>query len=157
VETHGSFSFAAELVVSNQERGLYMSDYVEKFTGQVTIKVRFQNAGEYAKFRKYILKTAWNVGDKYPTFEVMTLPFYDIEDVENITKRIVQLLQLGLEVYASNWKVERQLAEEEFPQDDEPDEGDTDGNHIPAGSLAEWSNRVDAALRKAMFGGQKSQ
>ena len=136
-----------------------MSDYVEKFTGQVTIKVRFQNAGEYAKFRKYILKTAWNVGDKYPTFEVMILPFYDIEDVENITKRIVQLLQLGLEVYASNWKVERQLAEEESPQDDEPDEGDTDGDYeyAPAASLGEWANRFDLALKKAMFGGHKSQ
>lgn len=155
-----------------------MSDYVEKFTGQVTIKVRFQNAGEYAKFRKYILKTAWNVGDKYPTFEVMTLPFYDIEDVENITKRIVQLLQLGLEVYASNWKVERQLAEEESPQDDEPDEGDTDGDHIEYPEITirttdgrvlkkkfihqqplvvEHGHPVNIALEKSIFGGQKSQ
>lgn len=131
-----------------------MSDYVEKFTGQVTIKVRFQNAGEYAKFRKYILKTAWNIGDKYPTFEVMTLPFYDIEDVENITKRIVQLLQLGLEVYASNWKVERQLAEEESPQDDEPE---TDEVILWADDGQVFKYPVNEAFKKATFGGQKSQ
>ena len=90
----------------------------ESFNGQVTIKVRFRNNPEYVKFRTYILKTDWMPGDAYPTWEDLVIDFHSVEDLDRITRRIVQLLQMGFEVYSTRYKLESQLAEEEYPPDD---------------------------------------
>ena len=91
-----------------------------KFDGQVTIKVRFKNNPEYKKFRDYILRTKWNPGDVYPTWEEMILDFHCVDDLDRINKVIVMLLQMGFEVYSTSYKLEQQLAEEEHPRDDIP-------------------------------------
>ena len=66
---------------------------------------------------------------------MITLPFLDVEDLNNITKKIVQLLQMGLEVYGTNWKLEQQLAEEQSPPEDEPEE-ESEGGYIEPIELA---------------------
>ena len=95
-----------------------------KFDGQVTIKVRFRNKIEYEKFRKYILKTLWSYGDVYPTWEELTVDFHSVEDLEQVTRRVVELLQIGFEVYCCRYKLEEQLAEEEFPKEDDEEPED---------------------------------
>lgn len=97
----------------------------ESFSGYATIKVIFKNAGEYAAFRKYILRTGWMVSPAcgYPMIEEMTLYFTCSDDVEKVTRTIVQLLQYGFEVYSSQWKLDvKDPAEDEHPEDDEPEE-----------------------------------
>lgn len=88
------------------------------FSGQATIKVRFRNNPEYVKFRTQVLKTDWMPGDAYPNWEDLIMEFHSVEDLERITKRIVQLLQMGFEVYSCRYKLEQQLAEEEHPPED---------------------------------------
>lgn len=95
---------------------------IESFDGQAVIKVRFRNNPEYVKFRTCILKTDWKPGDVYPQWEELVVDFHSVEDLENITKRIVMLLQMGFEVYSTRYKLEQQLAEEEYPEEDIDDE-----------------------------------
>ena len=88
---------------------------VEKFEGQAVIKVRFRNNPEYVKFREQILKTKWNPGDAWPSWEDMVIDFHNVNDLEKVTKTVVMLLQNGFEVYSTRYKLEQQLAEEEYP------------------------------------------
>ena len=97
----------------------------EKFDGQAVIKVRFRSNPEYVKFRKYILKTDWAPGDVYPNWEEMTIPFHSSEDLDKVTRTIVMLLQNGFEVYSTKYKLEKHMAEDEYPP-----EGDEDGDDI---------------------------
>ena len=89
-----------------------------KFDGQAVIKVRFRNNPEYVKFRETILRTKWNPGDAYPTWEEMTIDFHNVDDLDKVTRTVVMLLQNGFEVYSTRYKLEQQLAEEEYPPDD---------------------------------------
>lgn len=89
-----------------------------KFDGQAVIKVRFRNNPEYVKFRETILRTKWNPGDVYPTWEEMTIDFHNVDDLDKVTRTVVMLLQNGFEVYSTRYKLEQQLAEEEHPEDD---------------------------------------
>lgn len=90
-----------------------------EFSGQVTIKVRFRSNPEYVKFRKYVLKTEWNPGDVYPQWEEIVKDFNCIEDLDRVTRIVVMLLQMGFEVYSTRYKLEKQLAEEEYPREEE--------------------------------------
>jgi len=94
------------------------------FDGQATIKVRFRSNPEYVKFRTQVLKTEWNPGDAYPTWEEMVVEFHNVEDLDRITRKVVHLLQLGFEVYSTRYKLDQQLAEEEYPPEDPPEEDD---------------------------------
>ena len=98
----------------------------QKFDGQATIKVRFRNNPEYVKFREQILKTKWNPGDAYPTWEEMKIDFHNVDDLDKVTRTVVMLLQNGFEVYSTRYKLESQLAEEEHPTEEM--DGDTDGD-----------------------------
>lgn len=77
----------------------------EQFNGLVTIRVRFRNNAEYQKFRKYILKTDWSYGVEYPIFESIIMDFHNTDDLHNVTKQIVELLQLGFDVYTSHYEL----------------------------------------------------
>ena len=90
------------------------------FDGRATIKVRFCNKAQYQKFRKYILKTDWSYDQGYPTWEELTVDFHCVDDVEQINKHIVGLLQMGFEVYCCRFQLEEHLAESEHPEEDDP-------------------------------------
>ena len=96
------------------------------FNGQAVIKVRFRNNPEYVKFREQILKTKWNPGDAYPAWEEMEIDFHNVDDLDQVTKIVVMLLQNGFEVYSTRYKLEQQLAEEEHPEEEYGDEDDDD-------------------------------
>ena len=92
------------------------------FDGQAVIKVRFRNNPEYVKFREQILKTKWNPGDVYPAWEEMKINFHNVDDLDKVTRTVVMLLQNGFEVYSTRYKLEQQLAEEEYPTEDVDEE-----------------------------------
>ena len=91
-----------------------------KFDGRCTIRVRFRSRTEYEKFRKYILKTKWSYDLDYPMWEELVMDFHNTEDVEQINKHVIGLLQMGFEVYCCRFKMEEQLAEEEHPEEEDP-------------------------------------
>jgi len=95
------------------------------FDGRATIRVHFRNRPEYEKFRKYILKTQWSYDLDYPMWEELTLDFHCVDDVEQINKHIVGLLQMGFEVYCCKYQLEEHLA-----SDQHPPEGDMDGDNF---------------------------
>lgn len=89
-----------------------------EFNGEVTIKVRFRSNPEYVKFHTYILKTEWRPGDVYPQWYELKSEFHSVEDLDAVTRKVVMLLQMGFEVYCTRYKLEQQLAEEEYPKED---------------------------------------
>lgn len=81
----------------------------ESFFGHATITIRFENRVQWQKYRKYILKTDWEFdGGQNPYTAQLKECFETVEDVENITKKIVELLQLGFDVYSCKWELERE-------------------------------------------------
>ena len=113
-----------------------MDGYVEKFNGRVRITVHFRNAGEYLKFRQHVMKTNWMVGMPYPQYEFLVCSFVDYDEFNEVSRKIVNLLQMGFDVYTANWtldkklfetetkefRLEKDLAEEMSPEDDEPED-----------------------------------
>ena len=81
----------------------------EEFNGLVKIRVKFRSSLEYQKFRKYILKTDWSYGIDYPIFESLIMEFHNSEDLHEVTKKIVELLQLGFDVYSSHYELITEL------------------------------------------------
>ena len=52
-------------------------------------------------------------------WEELTLDFHNVDDVNNIVKHIVMLLQVGFEVYCCRFQLEQDLAEEEHPLEED--------------------------------------
>ncbi len=108
-----------------------MSEVKSKFSGQATIKIRFRNQAEYNKFRLYVLKTNWRI-DVAPIWEDIVVDFHNSDDIDQINRKVIQLLQLGFEVYCCRFKLEEQLAEEQYPE-----EADSDDEYIYEEGLAD--------------------
>ena len=93
------------------------------FDGKVTIRVRFRNKAEYQKFRKYVLKTGWEYDVSNPQYESLVREFHTADDVTEISKIIIELLQLGFNVWTTSYELtEIDPAELESPTDDEEEE-----------------------------------
>ena len=90
-----------------------------KFDGRATIRVRFRSRVEYEKFRKYILKTDWGYDLDYPMWEELKVDFHNTDDVWQINKRIIGLLQMGFEVYCCRFQMEECLASEQHPKEED--------------------------------------
>lgn len=76
------------------------------FDGKVTVRINFHNRVEYEKFRKLILKTEWTYEIDYPIFEERVLEFHNVEDLERVNRTIVNLLQIGFDVYCCRYKLD---------------------------------------------------
>lgn len=76
--------------------------------GEATITIRFENKLQWQKYRKYILKTGWDFdGGSNPYVAQLPIKFHTVDDIEFIVKKIVQLLQLGFDVYSCQWKMKQ--------------------------------------------------
>lgn len=95
---------------------------MDRFDGRVTIRVRFRSRPEYEKFRKYILKTEWSYDLDYPMWEELTLDFHCTDDLQQVDRHIIGLLQMGFEVYCCRYQLEQHLAEDESPSEEDPSE-----------------------------------
>lgn len=91
-----------------------------KFDGRVTIRVKFRNKAEYQKFRKYVLKTDWSYDFGHPQYECYTREFHTCDDLAEINKEIIRLLQLGFDVWTCNYQLtDVDPAELESPSEDD--------------------------------------
>ena len=78
------------------------------YFGKTTITVRFENRIEWQKWRKYVLKTDWDFdGGSGPYIATMDMRFSCTDDVEKIVKTIVNLLQMGFDIYSAKWTLEK--------------------------------------------------
>ena len=100
-----------------------------KFDGKITIRVKFRNRLDYEKFRKYVLRTGWAYDIGHPQYESLVKEFHSVDDVEEITKEIVRLLQLGFQVWTTSYELtEIDPAELESPTEDEEEDEENESH-----------------------------
>lgn len=74
--------------------------------GSAIITVRFENRVQWQKWRKYIMREPWEFdGGNHPYTAALELHFSTAEDVEHIVQKVVQLMQMGFDVYSCQWKL----------------------------------------------------
>ena len=74
------------------------------YNGKCSIMVRFRDAGEFIKFKEYVLKTNW-LPDRIPEQMTLEYEFHNVDQLEMLTTKIAHLLELGFNVYSANWKL----------------------------------------------------
>lgn len=85
---------------------------MEKFEGCMTIRVQFKTRAEYEKFRKLVLKTEWSYELDYPMWEEIKKPFSCSDDIDEINRLVIYLLQMGFDVYCCRYSLKREV---EYP------------------------------------------
>lgn len=84
-----------------------------KFGGTARINIHFLNRLMWQKYRKYILKTEWDFDTgMHPSSANLDMQFHSMDDVVDICKRIVFLLQLGFEVHSCRWTLDQEYLDE---------------------------------------------
>ena len=71
--------------------------------GTCTLQIQFQNHGEYLKWKKYNGGRQWEFVTTYPAIMRAEYDFHTVQDIDILVRKIVQLLQIGFNVRASNW------------------------------------------------------
>ena len=80
--------------------------------GAAIITIRFENRIQWQKYRKYILKTKWDFdGGSAPYVAQLPIQFACIDDIGHVIKTVVQLLQLGFDVYSCQWNLKRKASQ----------------------------------------------
>lgn len=82
------------------------------FHGNAKITIRFQNVLMWQKYRKYVLKTAWDFdAPNHPYTANLEMEFSSMSDVAHICKQIIFLLQMGFEVHSCKWGLDPEYVE----------------------------------------------
>jgi hypothetical protein len=77
----------------------------DKLYGKCVLSIRFNNFGEYKKWQVYVGERKWDFLVSYPAIMRAEYEFHTAYDVEVMTKKIIQLLQMGFDVYSANWQL----------------------------------------------------
>jgi len=82
--------------------------------GECTLSIRIENHGQYLMWQKLNGggNRQWEYVVAYPAIMRGVYSFANSMDVEVIAKKIVQLMQMGFDVYSAHWK----LKEEEIKE-----------------------------------------
>lgn len=102
------------------------------FEGSATIRIIFKCRAEYLKFRKYILKSPWKPCElDCPPYEELVIPFHCTDDIDTINRKIINLLQMGFDVYCCQYRLENitdEFAEQFATMEERNGEGEQDTN-----------------------------
>lgn len=82
----------------------------KKIKGKCVLSIRFENHGEYLKWKTYAGGRQWDFLVNYPAVMRAEYPFESSLDVEIMTRKIVQLLEMGFDVYSASWNLEEKEA-----------------------------------------------
>ena len=82
----------------------------KKIKGKCTLSIRFENHGEYLKWKTYAGGRQWDFLVNYPAVMRAEYPFESSLDVEIMTRKIVQLLEMGFDVHSASWSLEEKEA-----------------------------------------------
>ena len=95
-------------------------DALAYFKGKATISIRFENRVMWQKYRKYILKTDWEFdAGRHPYIATIDMDFKSVDDVREITSKIVYLMQLGFDIHSCNWALERNPENIQYPDEED--------------------------------------
>lgn len=73
--------------------------------GKCTLCIKFENHGEYLRWLTYAGGRKWEFDHIYPAIMRADYEFHSELDVEVMAKKIVQLLQMGFNVYSASWQL----------------------------------------------------
>ena len=78
----------------------------EKLFGSCVLQIQIENGAEYLRWRKYNGgPQRWDYAVTYPAIMRATYDFHTTSDLDMITHKVVQLLQMGFKVRAVNWQL----------------------------------------------------
>lgn len=78
----------------------------DRLFGKCTLQIMFHDKYEYLKWRKYNGgKTRWDFMTTYPAIMRNVFEFHTSQDIDMMVRQIVQLLQMGYDVRAADWKL----------------------------------------------------
>ena len=79
----------------------------ERMYGKCTLQIRFENYGQYLQWRKYNGgKNRWDFApSSWPAIMRAEYDFHTGTDVDVMVRKIIQLLQMGFNVRAVDWKL----------------------------------------------------
>ena len=83
----------------------------KKLYGSCILEIRFQNKYEYEKWLKYHPDRKWEFMVTYPAVMRAVYDFQTAQEVEIMTKKIVQLLQMGFNVYSARWQLKENASQ----------------------------------------------
>ena len=76
-----------------------------KLFGSCILEIHFNNKYEYEKWLKYHPDRKWDFIVTYPAVMRAIYDFHTALEVEIMAKKIVQLLQMGFNVYSARWQL----------------------------------------------------
>ena len=91
----------------------------KKIKGTCTMSIQIRNHGQYLKWKTYFgVGRQWEFVTSYPAIMRAEYTFTNSLEVEMIAKKVVQLLEMGFDVYSAQWKLE----EKDDPDDEKSEE-----------------------------------
>lgn len=79
--------------------------------GKCILEIQLKNHGEYLRWQKYNGGRRWEFDHSYPAIMRASYEFHTAMDVEVMTKKIVQLLEMGFDVYSARWQVSEEKSQ----------------------------------------------
>lgn len=85
--------------------------------GRCILEIQLKNHGEYLKWCKYVNPHGrqWEFLHTYPAIMRAEYFFKSSLEVEIMAKRIVQLLEMGFDVYSARWELAKEKSQLEQP------------------------------------------
>ena len=87
----------------------------EKLYGSCILEIHFQNKYEYEKWLKYHPDRKWDFLVTFPAVMRAIYDFHTALEVEIMAKKIVQLMQMGFNVYSARWQLKPYKSQLEEP------------------------------------------
>ncbi len=96
-----------EMLYGESEESPYYKPKDDTLYGSCVLQIQIENGAEYLKWKKYNGGDArWDFMVTYPAVMRREYTFHTTADLDQMTYKIVQLLQMGFKVRAVNWQLE---------------------------------------------------
>lgn len=94
---------------SQEEHTYYQPKENEQDTlyGSCILEIQIKNHGEYLRWIKYNPGRKWEFMVGYPAIMRAEYDFHTAMEVELMAKKIVQLMQMGFDVYSARWRLKK--------------------------------------------------
>ena len=86
-------------------------DNKPKLKGRCVLSIKIEDELEFEKWKEYNPGRKWEFIVSYPALMRAEYRFVNSMDVEILVKKVVQLLQMGFNVYSAQWLLEEESHE----------------------------------------------
>lgn len=73
--------------------------------GKCTLQIYFQNEEDYQRWQEYYKSQRWQFDHTFPAIMRCEYEFQTTYDVDHMVHEIINLLQMGFDVRATDWKI----------------------------------------------------